>query len=329
MVENLAQNSDKYNVVWLTLEAMWMNRDTIQKWWTDKFDDYAKTSRKYLVQFDDYMDKKKYSGVKMDEFRKDIQSYIATWAPSLESLAKRWAFIQGSKEKPWQSNTQNFDWRIEGFLNESKEDKLKLKDSIDKFTTLDDQQKKKLVAAWNILYADTGNAAIEFKEEAGKVYLKTYGEWTPIDVTKDTMPGFSNWEFDIYFDGLMELVNAANFTNYVKKIFRWKHTGEAPKGQEYFARSTLWYNIKTITPFNWLWDLVYTTREGDASKSRYDPRKYWWAASTSDIEVIDAWWFGDLAKTSPTLNTYVWEYASYLNKLWMRHQNTKSDWLPK
>lgn len=324
MVETLAQDNDKYNIVWLTLDAMWLDRETIQKWWDKKFEEYNIDAIKNLWALNSYMENKWYNWININKpwIREWIREFIAKGIPSLEDLRKAWAFKKETQTAPQQTEIKKSDWRINQF--DIKDDKLWLKETIDKFK-LTELQKKNLIAAGNILSQDTGNKQIEFKEVQDKIYLKTYNERTPIDITNKIIVDLKNGKENIYFAWLWELVNAANLTNYIKHLFRWKHSWNVPANWEYFARSTLLHNIKTLTPLNWLWDLVYTMRQWDKSKKRRDPRSYW---RTMDTEVIDAWWLGYLKEKSPTLNSNVSAYADYLNKIDIRHMGTKDRNLP-
>jgi len=322
MVETLEKTGDKYNVIWLTLDAMWLDRDTIQKWWTEEFDQYAISATKNIKELNDFMQEKGYGWINIEKNRTNIKSFIACWRPPLAKLEDEWIFIKDNEIKD--NVIEDKDWRINKF-NIEKEDTLWLKNTVDTFTTIDQPEKNILIAAGNLLYDDTKNNVVEFKEDSNKIYLKTYWEWTPIDVSAKTIDWLKNDSSKIYFDWAMELINAANLTNYIKHLFRWKYDGNVPENWEYFAKSGILYNIKNFTPLNWLWDLIYTMTEWDKTKKWYDPERYWWP---TDTEVIDAWWFWDIKRISPTLNKYIWEYADYLNKLDMRTVSRKDKYLP-
>ncbi|MEI6673011.1 MAG: hypothetical protein WCL02_06930 [bacterium] len=93
-----------------------------------------------------------------------------------------------------------------------------------------EEQKKNLIKYGNILYDEkpgSSSQKVEFVEKDTKIYLKTYGERTPIDIEKLTILGYQKESTSpIVFSGYKELLKAANLTNYMKSIFRGKSTGE-------------------------------------------------------------------------------------------------------
>lgn len=307
MVRKLKINNDPHNIIDLTLDWMWLNRDKIQEWWDELFEKYAVDSFDRLKSINDFMVQNKYEKVNIEWLRNDVKNYIATGNPSLIALEKAWLFSADWKTE----KVIDTDLDIKNF-NEAN-DTLWLKDKV-KSLSVSENQKKILVAAGNLLHKETNNNNdIEFKESGWNIYLKTYGEWTPINVARKTIPDLKYSWAEIFFENTMEMIKVANLTNYIKRLFRWR--SQNLRWPFEVTNAVDWIRL------NWVWDLVYKEKDKDPNLKRYEIKKY----DPSYTEVIDSWWFGDLKWISPILNKYVKEYAEYLNKLDIRHVNNKLD----
>jgi hypothetical protein len=244
-------------------------------------------------------------------FRDDVKKYIANGDPSLVALEEAWLFKDWITKNPTVSAV---DWEINNF-NESN-DALWLKAKVD-LLKIPADQKKILVAAWNILKAQTNNNNnIEFKELDWNIYLKTYWEWTAINVATKTIPNLNFNNEKIFFKSTMEMIKVANLTNYIKKLFRWR-ANQLDKPFEIT-------NPLDLIKLDGIWDLVFKEKNKDPNLKRYNPKKY----DLSAVEVIDAGRFGDLWNLSPTLNKYTKEYAEYLNTLDIWKQDKRTNNLP-
>lgn len=310
MVRKLKVNDDPHNIINLTLDWMWLNRNKIQEWWEELFEKYAVDSFDRLKSINDFMVQNKYEKINIEWLRNDVKNYIATGNPSLIALEKAWLF--------------NADWKTEKVIetdldirnfNEAN-DILWLKDKV-KSLNVSENQKKILVAAGNLLHKETNNNNdIEFKESWWNLYIKTYGEWTNINVDKKAIPNLKYSWSEIFFENTMEMIKVANLTNYIKRLFRWR--SQNSKRPFEITNAVDWIRL------NWVWDLVYKEKDKDPNLKRYEIKKY----DPSYTEVIDSWRFGDLKWISPILNKYVKEYSEYLNNLDIRHVNNKLDNLP-
>lgn len=304
-------DNDKYNIIHLTLGWMWMWYDKLQQWWTEKFDDYAVSSFARLKSINDFMVQKWYDKMNIELFRDDVKNYIANGDPSLVALEEAWLFKDWLKQK---QTVGEVDWEINNF-NENN-DVLWLKAKVD-LLTIPTDQKKILVAAWNILKTQTNNNNnIEFKEGPDGLMLQTYWEWTPINIATKTIPNLDFNNENIFFKSTMEMIKVANLTNYIKKLFRWR-ANQIDKPFEIT-------NALDLIKLDGIWDLVFKEKNKDPNIKRYNPKKY----DLSAVEVIDAGRFGDLWNLSPILNKYTKEYAEYLNTLGIWKQANKADKLP-
>lgn len=305
-------DNDKHNIIHLTLEWMWITYDKLQQGWTEKFDNYAVSALARLKSINEFMVQHKYATMNIEFFRDDVKKYIANGDPSLVALEEAGLF------KSWLTQKQtvaSVDSEINNFNETSDVLWLKAKVALLK---IPDDQKRILVASWNILSKQTNNNNnIEFKEGLdGLVYLKTYWEWTAVNVATNTMPGLTSQNIDIFFKSTMEMIKAANLTNYIKKMFRWRSIQ--------FDKPFEITNALDLIKLNGIWDLVFKEKDKDPNLKRYNPKKY----DPSYVEVIDAWWFSDLWNLSPTVNKYTNEYATYLNNLDIWKQNKKTNDLP-
>lgn len=310
IVRKLKIDNDPHNIIHLTLEWMWLNRDKIQEWWDMLFEKYSVDALDRLISINDFMEQNKYEKMNIDWLRDDVKNYVATGNPSLVALEKAWLFSTDWKTE----KVAETDLDIKNF-NEAN-DTLWLKDKVDSLS-VSENQKKILVAAGNLLSKETNNNKnIEFKEFGWNVYLKTYGEWTPINVARKTISWLDYNSVDIFFESTMEMIKVANLTNYIKKLFRWRSQNLDRPFE--ITSAVDWIRL------NWVWDLVYKEKDKDPNLKRYEIKKY----DPSYTEVIDSWWWGDLKWISPILNKYTNEYANYLNSLDIRHVNSKSKNIP-
>ncbi|MCF7835193.1 hypothetical protein K9M48_04055 [Candidatus Gracilibacteria bacterium] len=310
IVRKLKIDNDPHNIIHLTLEGMGLNRDKIQEGGDMLFEKYSVDALDRLISINDFMEQNKYEKMNIDGLRDDVKNYVATGNPSLVALEKAGLFsTDGKTEKVAET-----DLDIKNF-NEAN-DTLGLKDKVDSLS-VSENQKKILVAAGNLLSKETNNNKnIEFKEFGGNVYLKTYGEWTPINVARKTISGLDYNSVDIFFESTMEMIKVANLTNYIKKLFR----GRSQNLDRPFEITSAvdWIRL------NGVGDLVYKEKDKDPNLKRYEIKKY----DPSYTEVIDSGWGGDLKGISPILNKYTNEYANYLNSLDIRHVNSKSKNIP-
>lgn len=214
-----------------------------------------------------------------------------------------------NQNKTVKEYTENSAPTIENIdIRDNKDDeRIKVTEQVKNFN-ITEKQKNNLIKYGNILYDEkpwSSNQKVEFKEKDTKIYLKTYGERTEIDIEKLNIIGYKTKDWSpIVFDGYKELMKAANLTNYMKSLFRGKAKWNmyAP-----FEKAGLAGKLTRDR-----WDIMFND-----GTQKYNP---------IHTEAIDGWRFGTLGKVSKRIEDHKEEYINYLNDLRIWNESRAMEW---
>lgn len=162
-------------------------------------------------------------------------------------------------------------------------DKTGLQDRVKELAEGDPKKEEELLLAINTFWEKmpNGERNIELRGTRSTIEFVTYEQSSAINLEKKTLTGFTPDRFDSY----AELFKVANLTNRIQAICKDK-VSQKPEP----------FYVDTVT--------------GDIT---FDNAKFW--STDFDTRIMSGGRGGELANTSPILETYKKEYATYLNGL--------------